>query len=478
MTRKEYDAWVSRLRTWTGRAHRSSSPLKEEAGPAAQEAGAVRRDVLRLALPAMGEQMLSMMVGIVDTFLVGHLGAASLAAVGLANQWIFMATTLFGAIATGSTALIARYIGAREPEQANRVLRQSVLVAMLIGTIATLLGTLLARPAVLLLGAPDDVIDLSVAYLRVVASIFFFSTLMFSGNAAMRGAGDTRTPLYVMLVVNALNIVVAWTAINGPFGLPRLGVVGSALGAATGRLVGGLLVMVILLRGRGQIRLVLRGLRPDADVIRRILRIGLPTGAEQLLFRTGVMVFATILASLGTVAYAANQIAINIHSMSFLPGFGFAVAATTLVGQGLGAKKPEEAEKRGYTAYRLGAILMSAIGVIIVLFPAQLLGFFTNDAEVVATGVMPLRIVGLIQPLVAAGMIFAGGLRGAGDTRYPMMITGASIWLFRVPLAYLLGVGLGWGLTGAWVAMSADMGLRGTLNYLRYRNGGWKKIEV
>ena len=438
----------------------------------------MRRAVLHLALPAMAEQMLNMMVGIVDTFLVGHLGAAPLAAVGLGNQWVFMATTLFSAIATGSTALIARFIGAKEPEKANQVLRQSVLVAAIMGVVSTLLGILLARPAVQLLGAPDDVIDLSVDYLRVAASIFFFSTLMFSGNASLRGAGDTRTPLYVMLVVNVINVVVAWVAINGPFGLPQLGVVGSALGSAAGRFTGGLLVMAVLLRGRGGIRLDTRGLRPDPDMIRRILRIGLPTGAEQMLFRVGVMVFATILASLGTVAYAANQIAINIHSMSFLPGFGFAVAATTLVGQGLGAKKPEVAEATGYSAYRLGAILMSAIGVVIVLFPAQLLGFFTNDPEVVATGIMPLRIVGAIQPLVAAGMIFAGGLRGAGDTRYPMMITGASIWLFRVPLAYLLGVGLGWGLTGAWVAMSADMGLRGALNYLRYRSGGWKKVEV
>jgi MATE family multidrug resistance protein len=438
----------------------------------------IRRDVLNLALPAMGEQLLSMMVGIVDTFLVGHLGAAPLAAVGLANQWVFMATMLFGAIATGSTALIARFIGAREPDQANEVLRQSILLGALIGMIATLLGSSLAQHAVTLLGAQQDVIGLGTSYLRVVSSIFFFSTLMFIGNASLRGAGDTKTPLFVMLVVNGVNIVVAWTAINGPFGLPQLGVVGSALGAATGRLVGGLLVIGILLRGRANIRLRLANLRPDGALIRRILRVGLPSGLEQLLFRTGHMVFARILAELGTVAYAANQVAMNGWSLSFMPGFGFALAATTLVGQSLGAEDPEGAQRRGYTAYRMGAALMAAVGFAFLLFPAQIVGFFTNDPQIIAIGTMPLRMVGLIQPLLAASMVFSGGLRGAGDTRWPMMITGGSIWLVRLPLAYLFALVLGWGLPGAWTALALDLSLRGLLNFLRFRGGRWKTVKV
>jgi MATE family multidrug resistance protein len=444
-----------------------------------QSTGAtIRRDVLRLALPAMGEQLLSMMVGIVDTFLVGHLGAAPLAAVGLANQWIFLATTLFGAIATGSTALIARFIGARSPGEADQVLRQSMIVGALIGALATALGFSLARPAVLLLGAPSDVIDLSTSYLRIVSTIFFFSTLMFIGNASLRGAGDTRTPLYVMLVVNVLNVVVAWTAIHGAFGLPKLGVAGSAMGAATGRFAGGLLVIGILLRGRAGIRLRLKGLRPDADMIRRILRVGLPTGLEQMLFRTGQMFFARILAELGTVAYAANQVAINGWSLSFMPGFGFALAATTLVGQGLGAADPDAAQQRGYSAFWMGAGLMTVIGLAFVLFPARIVGFFTAEPEVIAVGTMPLRVVGLIQPLLAASMVFAGALRGAGDTRYPMIVTGGAIWLVRLPLAYLFALVLDAGLAGAWTAMALDMVLRGILNFLRFRSGRWKTLQI
>jgi putative MATE family efflux protein len=439
---------------------------------------AVRRDVLRLALPAMGEQLLSMMVGIVDTFLVGHLGAAPLAAVGLANQWVFMATSLFGAIATGATALVARFIGAGKPDEADLVLRQSVLVGALIGVIATALGLSLARQAVTLLGAQDEVIVLSRDYLRIVSSILFFSTLMFIGNASLRGAGDTRTPLYVMLVVNALNIVVAWTAINGPFGLPKLGVAGSALGAATGRFVGGVLVVALLLKGRSGIQLRLTRLRPDWNLIRRILRVGLPSGVEQLFFRSGHMVFARILAELGTVTYAANQVAMNGWSLSFMPGFGFALAATTLVGQGLGAEDPDAAQQRGYTAYRMCATLMGAVGLVFLLFPAQIVGFFTDDPQLIALGTMPLRMVGLIQPLLSANMVFAGGLRGAGDTRFPMIISGGSIWLIRLPLAYLFAIVFGWGLLGAWGALALDLSLRGVLNFLRFRSGRWKTVEV
>jgi MATE family multidrug resistance protein len=426
----------------------------------------------------MGEQMLSMMVGIVNTFLVGHLGAAPLAAVGLASQWIFLATTLFAAIATGSTALIARFIGAGEPKQADRVLGQSMLAGALIGVVATALGLSLATPAVMLLGAQEEVIGLSAIYLKVVSGAFFFSTLMFVGNASMRGAGDTRTPLYVMLAVNALNITIAWTTVNGLFGLPRLGVLGPALGETTGRLVGGALVVAILLKGRAGIQLRLRRLEPDLDLMRRILRVGLPTGVEQLLMRTGQMVFARILAELGTVAYAANQVAINGWSLSFMPGFGFALAATTLVGQSLGAEDPEGAERRGYTAFRIGAALMTIVGLAFLLFPARIVGFFTNDPQLITLGSLPLQMVGLIQPLLGASMIFAGGLRGAGETRYPMMITSLSIWLVRLPLAFLFTLVFGWGLAGAWGAMVFDQSLRGLLNYLRFRTGTWKSAKV
>ncbi len=460
--------------------------------------GSLQGEVLRLALPAVGEQLLSLMVGLVDTWLVGHLGKQALASVGLANQWVTMATTLFGAVAVGTTALIARAAGAQDWPLANRALRQSILVSALIGLLAMGLGLGLAGSAVALLGAGPDTLPLATTYLRIVASIFFFSTLMFVSNAAMRGAGDTRTPLLIMLVVNGLNAPLAWVLINGHLGLPALGVTGSAIGAAIGRAVGGILAVALLLHGRRGLRLSLWPLRPDLGTIGRILRVGLPSGIETMLFQMGQMTFYSIVAGLGTAALAAQQVALNATSISFLPGFGFAVAATTLVGQGLGARDPRRAERSAYFSFFWGGGLMLISGLFLLSLPGAFMRFFTSDAEVIALGLQPLRIIGVAQPVLAAVMIFAGALRGAGDTRTPLYVNGSSLWLWRVPLAALLtrgwaaflpawaagllpawlAFGPGWGLTGAWVAMAADLTLRGTLMLLRFRTGKWKTARV
>ena len=419
-----------------------------------------------------------MMVGIVNTFLVGHLGASALAAVGLSQQWVMMAMVLFGAVGTGGTALIARMVGARDWDGANRVLRQALLIAFVTGLVAMIALELLAEPALALMGAEADALRLGITYLRIVSSVYMFSSLMFIGNACLRGAGDTRTPLVVMMVVNVLNIVIAWTLVNGALGLPRMGVAGSAMGAMVGRLVGGLLVLGFLLRGRAGLKLRLSEWRFDFETMRRILKVGLPTGLEQLVFRFGMMSYVRVVASLGTVAYAAHQVALNGESLSYMPGFGFAVAATTLVGQGLGAKDKQRAENDGYIAFYSAMVLMSLMGVCFFLFAPQIVGFFTTDAEVIALGVPPLRLIGLAQPFLAGTMVFAGGLRGAGDTRVPMLVNGASIWILRVPLALLFTRVFSWGLIGAWIAMAIDLTIRGILLFLRFRSGRWKTIEV
>ncbi len=438
----------------------------------------IAREVLTLALPAVGEQMLNMAVGIVNTFLVGHLSAAALTGVGLSTQLIMMTIALVAAVTTGSTALIARAVGARDFRTANRVLGQSMLLGGVIGIVTTLLGVGLAHRALYLMGARDDALRLGTDYLRIVSVTFLLSTLMFVGNACLRGAGDTRTPLRIMMLVNGVNIVVAWVLINGTFGLPQLGVVGAALGATVGRGLGGALVLRALLHGRSGLRLQRLPWAPNLSTIGRILHVGLPSGAEQLLLRLGQISFVRIVAALGTTAYAAHSVALNTESVSFMPGFGFAVAATTLVGQGLGAQDDRLAERYGYVSYALGAAIMGLMGVVFILFARPLVSVFTDDAEVIALATGPLRLIGFVQPMLAAMMIFAGALRGAGDTRVPMLITGAALWLIRVPLGALVVLVLGWGLQGAWTVMAIDLSLRGALNFLRFRSGRWKAVQV
>ncbi len=419
-----------------------------------------------------------MVVDMVNTYLVGHLGAASLAGVGLASQWVMTAMVLFSAVGTGATALIARMVGARDWPTANRVLGQALAISFAIGVGTAGALWLGAEPALRLLGAEEEAVAQGVPYLRLVSSVFMFSALMFIGNACLRGAGDTRTPLLVMTVVNLLNLGLSWPLVNGLWGLPQLGVEGAAIGAMVGRLAGGLLVLALLLRGRIGLVLSARTWGPDLALSWRMLRIGLPAALEQFAFRMGMLAFVRAVAALGTASYAAHQVALSAESISFMPGFGFAVAATTLVGQGLGAKDPQRAEEDGFAAFYLSAALMSIMGLGFILFAPQLVGVFTEDPQIIELGTMPLRLIGLVQPLLAAMMVFGGGLRGAGETTAPLLINGLGVWLVRVPAALLFTQVLTWGLTGAWIAMALDLATRGLLLFYRFRSGHWKKVQV
>lgn len=451
-----------------------------DCGGAATESGQIWRRVRRvlyLAVPSAGEALLGMMVGLVNTYLVGHLGAASLAAVGLGFQWMLAAMVLFGAVGTGATALIARMVGGGDWRTANRVLVQALVVAFGAGMISMALLVGFARPAMVLIGAEGEALTQGITYLRIVSSVYAFSAVMFIGNACMRGAGDTRTPLLVMAVVNVINVAVAWALVNGSGGLPALGVAGAALGAMAGRLVGGFLVFGLLLKGRAGLKLRWGG-GLDSGLVRRMLKVGLPASLEQLVFRFGMLAYIRVVSALGTVAFAAHQIALNGESLSFMPGFGFAVAATTLVGQGLGARDGDRAERDAHTAFAIAAGFMSLMGVCFVFFAPAIIGLFTDEAEVIALGVTPLRLIGVVQPFLAAMMVYAGALRGAGETLTPMLINGGSIWILRVPLCLLVTRVFGWGLTGVWIVMALDLSVRGTFLFAQFRMGRWKSVQV
>jgi putative MATE family efflux protein len=278
-----------------------------------------------------------------------------------------------------------------------------------------------------------------------------------------------------MFVVNGLNMLIAWALVNGQFGLPALGVSGTAAGATIARSAGGLLVLFVLVRGRGSLRLD-RLPRPELAMLRRLIRIGLPSGAEQMAFQGALILFARLVTGLGTIAFAAHNTVLTIESISFLPGAGFATAATTLVGQGLGAQDVESARRSGHESFYQAAIFMAVMGLLFILVPHWFLSLLVSDPAVIDAGVTPLRTVGIIQPLLAASFVFSGALRGAGDTRFPLWIKLISPWLLRLPLAFLLIPVLG--LTGAWIALSSDLALQGVLAWWRFRGGRWRYIRV
>lgn len=442
------------------------------------EARQVRADVMRLAMPSIGEQLLNMTVQLVNTYLVGHLGAAELTAVGLSNNMVMLAQTFVMALATGTTAVVARLTGARDPQAASRVVQQSLLVGGGAGLLITLAMVALARLAIGFYEPEADVAAIGEVYLRIASLTFTMQGLLMVGNAALRGAGDTRTPLTVMLGVNAVNIVVSAGLLHGVGPLPAMGVLGPAAGSAVALGVGGLAMMAILLGGRGGLRLTRQGWRPDREVIGRVMNVGLPAGGEQLALRMGMVLFQRVVAGLGTVAYAAHQVALTGQSMCFMPGFGFSVASTTMVGQALGARDPERARRSVREALRVSVWVMGAVGLLLVLLAPQVMDVFVDDPEVVRQGVNPNRVLGLLQPMMAATMVYSGALRGAGDTRWTLVITALSVWAVRVPLATLLAGPLGWGLVGAWTGMGIDNVVRAVLFWLRYRTGAWTRIKV
>ncbi len=447
-----------------------------------------RQYVFRLAMPAVGEQLLNTTVGLADIFLLGNLSLAAaatlgygrveaVAGAGLANQMVWLITVLFMATGIGSTAMIARARGANDAAHEQHVLRQSVLFAFGVGILGTLLMIVFAQPFLAILNAPQEVRPLGATYLFIVSLSVIPTALLLVGTACLRGVGDTRTPLYVMLGANAVNILLTWLLVSGNMGLPALGIAGAAIGTTVARGGGGLVVLWLLLRGRSGLKLTL-DLRPDFAILRRLTAVGAPSAGEMFVFHAALLVFVRFITDEGTAAYAAHSAIINIESISFLPGFGYAYAAGALVGQSLGAKDPEQAATMAREATLQGMLLMTLAGLVIVLFPEQLLSFFVNDPTAVALGSAALLAAGLIQPSLAIGFIYNGALRGAGDTRFPLYARMITTWIIRLPLAWLLVDLLGMGLNGVWLAMCMDFTAQGALAVWRFFGGRWQTIEI
>ncbi|NLM95860.1 MAG: MATE family efflux transporter [Firmicutes bacterium] len=444
----------------------------------------VRLGVLALAWPAIVENILHMGVGIADVIMVGKLGKEAIASVDLANALVHFSLAVFAAVTVGTTALVARHTGAQEWDEAREIARQSikllVLLALVLGVGGVMFGEQLIRLMMILDSSPDEsIIRLGGQYLRIVSYAVPFSLGLLGINAVLRGAGDTKTPMLVTGIGNVLNIILNYIFIFGMGRIPPMGVAGAALASAIARTVEGLLALRALFSERCVVNLRLSDdYRWNIPALKRIIGIGAPAAAEQMIMRGGQLGFGLIVAGLGTVAIASHAVSLTAESLSFMPGFGFALAATTLVGQGLGAGRPDLAEQSGQVAARSAAYIMALLGMALFLFPQQVVRLFTQDPQVIELASVCLRIVAVSQPALAYVMVMAGALRGAGDTRRVMVVTVAGIWGVRLTIAYFLSYGLGWGLVGAYVGMIADLFVRGALLYRSFAMGHWKTLEL
>ncbi len=438
-----------------------------------------KKVVFDLAWPVIAEQSLATVTHIVDMMMVGRLGAAAVTAIGLTMQPVFFSMALASALSVGTTALVSRFIGSNDSESAASVLQQSVIISIIFSSVFAVFFYFMAPEVLDLMGAEQEVILLGSGYLRIMTPGFIFMILGFIVTAALRGAGETKIPMQVNIIINILNVVGNYLFIFGKFGFPELGVNGAALATTLSRSFGGLVLLLITFSSYSVIKIKTKNFFSlDMELIKRILRVGIPTALEESVRRLAQMLFVRVIASLGTTAFAAHQIAINAESISYMPGFGIAVAATTIVGQNLGAKNPEGAEKGSFEAWKLGSIIMGFMALVFLVFPEQLIKLYTEDPEIIRRGALNLRIIAFSQIPMGTHFIFAGSLRGAGDTKAVFYSTAVSTWVFRLLLGYLLVHTFNLGLAGGWIAMVIDWIVRGSYVFYRFKKGKWKTIEV
>ncbi len=434
----------------------------------------IRKQMFSLAMPVVLSSFLQRSVGIVDIFLVGGLGASSIAAVGIAQVMVFVVMSLSWGVNVGATVLVFQLWGADRKRDAGKAAFQAMLLAAAAAVGITVIGQLFGGKIASLLGANQEVQHILFDYTRIIFTFIFFTIAINVLSGIMHGTGDTRTPLYATLIVNLLHVVVAYPLIYGKWGLPALGVKGAAIAIAVSECMG-----AVFLFARSVARRYLVITRElELKLTTMTIRLGWPIFVDRFLQNTGSLVFAKVILLYGTAVYAAHQVGLAIEAISFMPGYGIAVAAATMVGQNLGAGRPDEAKISAFEANRLAVVLMSSMGLLFFFFPYALLRMFTSDPEVIRYGILYMKIVAFAQVPLAVSMVLTGSLRGAGDTGFIMFATIAGMWLIRLPVTALLATAFKAPIRYVWSIMIIDWLVRMTMLLGRYRKQRWGRLEI
>ena len=356
---------------------------------------------------------------------------------------------------------------------------QSLLLCGVLSVVGTLLLLPLAPDYLRLMGGDADVVRQGTQFIRIVLWSSVFNFPMMVANGVMRGAGDTRTPMWNTLAMNSWNIVVSYVLIFGAFGFPAMGLVGAAIGTTTARAVGGILAVGALLGNRTPLRIPWRAFFVwDGRVARRVLQLAIPTAIEGSIAQSGFILFTRMVASLGTATLAAHQIALRVESLSYMPAWGLAAAATTIVGQALGAGRMERAEESIRRTVLFSLVFNGLLGLSFILFSRSIVSIFGSTPEVLNLAALAVAISAAELLGIGIEMILAGGMRGAGDTRTPMYVTIAGVLLLRLPVVYFLAITLGWGLAGVWWGTAIDWTGRTILLWFLFRRGSWKTLKL
>lgn len=435
----------------------------------------MRRRIFAMVWPATIENVLQMSVGMVSSAMLGQVGALAVGAVGLGRRITMLIWGIFAAIGTGTTVMVARSVGARNREAAGRYGEQAFVLTMgLVMTLSVILFTF-ARPVLIALyHTSGDLLVTATNYLRIVVWGIPFMAVMQVTGATMRGAGNTKVPMQVAMVINLINVALSYSMIFGHFGFPAMGVKGAAWAQVIAQAAGAFLALYIMLYRQEDLQFRLRGIRLRWQEVRTVLGIGVPTAGENLFMQFGQIMLTSLVVSFGEIPLAAHQQGMSAESISYMPAVGFATAATAFVGQSMGAGSVQQAERYVRELTKWSIIMTTVTASFLTFTPKLVFGLLSNQAEVINLGATYLILMGIAQIPQQLSGVLNGALRGAGDTKAPMVIGAFGLWCVRLPLSYYFSRNLGGGIVGVWIAMTIDLFVRFALSFTRYRMGRWK----
>lgn len=434
---------------------------------------------ISVAWPSALEALLVALIGAVDTMMVGTLGEDAIAAVGITNQPKFVLLAMIFSLNVGITAIVARRKGQDDKKGANHTLHVGIILSTLISLFMAIMGYIFASPILIFAGAEATYLPAALAYFRVLMVSIFFTSLNLTINAAQRGCGKTQISMRTNMVSNIVNVIFNFLLINGIGFFPTLGVKGAAIATTLGAIAACIMSITTLFKKDGFLSFHIKSSWSINKVILQpIFKISSSAFVEQVFMRIGFLSYAIIVARLGTTALATHLICMNILSFSFCFGDGFAIAASSLVGQSLGANRPDLSIIYGKAGQRISFIVSTGLFLVFIAGRETLVSLFSRESEVIILGAGIMVIMAFTTHAQTSQVVISGCLRGAGDTVFVAMTSLLSVAIIRPLLTWTLSFPIGLGLYGAWIALCIDQIFRFTLNFIRFSRGKWTKISL
>lgn len=427
--------------------------------------------ILSLSIPAAVSNFFDMIQVLVDMIMLGRVSPESVAAAGLSMQFLGFLYAVMAFFSVGTSAVVSRLAGAEKLEDVSKVIFLSCAIAFFISIPFTILGIFFPELIFLAMGASEEVLNNGVIYysiLSLTVPVIFIEMAIYSSFNAL---GDTKTPLKIVLFANLINTVLDYLLIFGKFGFPQLGIKGAAIATAVSYFIS-FFVYLYAINKKVSIKFNF-----DTDYIKKILKIGIPAGFERVFTYFSFLIFVKLIAEYGTYVLAGYQIGLRIEGLAFMPGFGFTIAAMTVVGQSLGANNPQQAERLAWETAKLASVFMGLMGIFMVFFPEYIAMIFTDNQIVIQQASNYLRIVGLTQIPLAIGFVLSGALRGAGATKTTMIINSFSLWFFRIIPAYVFSKIFS-DVKWIYYAMFMETYIKATLLYVFFKRGKWKEKRI